>query len=87
MLIGADDIGHYPSMFVFIRARFRFTLIGGNLTTQLTGSHGGIGGGFQICRFVDASSPSFSRPIARTPRRACSRARYPSPLCPNQLLS
>ena len=48
MLIGADDIGHYPSMFVFIRARFRFTLIGGNLTTQMTGSHGGIGGGFQI---------------------------------------
>ena len=37
-------------------------------------------------RDVVASSPSFSRPIARTPRRACSRASYPSPLCPNQLL-
>ena len=34
--------------FVYIRARFRFVLIGGNLTAQSTGSHKGIGGGFQI---------------------------------------
>ena len=35
-------------MFVYIRARFRFALIGGNLTAQWTGSHRGIGGGIQI---------------------------------------
>ena len=36
------------SMFVYIRARFRFALIGGNLTALSTGSHRGIGGGIQI---------------------------------------
>ena len=36
------------SMFVYIRAPFRFALIGGNLTVQSTGSHMGIGGGTQI---------------------------------------
>ena len=36
------------SMFVYIRAPFRFALIGGNLTVQSTGSHRGIGGGSQI---------------------------------------
>ena len=47
MLIGGDDIsndvitlGMCFSMFVYIRARFRFALIGGNLTAQLMGSHG-----------------------------------------------
>ena len=46
MLIGGDDIsndvitlGICFSMFVYIRARFRFALIGGNLTAQLMGSH------------------------------------------------
>ena len=55
MLIGGDDIsndvislGTCFSMFVYIRAQFRFTLIGGNLTAQSTGSHKGIGGGTQI---------------------------------------
>ena len=55
MLIGGDDIsndvitfGTWFSMFVYIRARFRFALIGGNLTAQSTESHGGIGGGIQI---------------------------------------
>ena len=55
MLIGGDDIsndvitlGTCFSMFVYIRARFRFSLIGGNLTAQSTGSHRGIGGGIQI---------------------------------------
>ena len=40
MLIGGDDISNYVntlgtcfSMLVYIRAPFRFTLIGGNLTT------------------------------------------------------
>ena len=55
MLIGGDDIsndvitfGTYFSMFVYIRARFRFELIGRNLTAQSTRSHRGIGGGTQI---------------------------------------
>ena len=42
MLIGGDDISNdvtCSSMFVYIRARFRFALIGGNLTAQSTGSH------------------------------------------------
>ena len=55
MLIGGDDIsngcitlGTCFSMFVYIRPRFRFTLISGNVTAQLTQSHRGIGGGIQI---------------------------------------
>ena len=43
MLIGGGDISN-----VYIRARFLFALIGGNLTAQSTGSHRGIGGGIQI---------------------------------------
>ena len=35
-------------MFVYIRARFSFLLISGNLTAQSTGSHRGIGGVNQI---------------------------------------
>ena len=62
-------------MFVYIRARFRFALIGGNLTAQPMGSPRGIGGGIQIPeRDVVASSPFFSRPAARVPRRTCSQA-------------
>ena len=55
MLIGGDGIsndantlGTCFSMFAYIRARFRFALIGGNLTAQSMGSHRGIGGGIQI---------------------------------------
>ena len=55
MLIGGDDIsndviilGTCFSIFVYIQARFRYALIGGNLTAQSTGSHRGIGGGIQI---------------------------------------
>ena len=57
MLIGGDDIsndiitlGMCFSMFVYvyIRARFHFALIGRNLTAQSTGRHRGIGGGIQI---------------------------------------
>ena len=72
MLIGGDDIsndvitlGTCFSMFVTIRARFCFMLIGRNLTAQSTGSHRGI-------EDVVASSPSFSRLAARAPRRAFS---------------
>ena len=57
MLIGGDDIsndvitlGTCFSMFVYIRARFRFALIGGNLTAQSTGSKTGIGGEFKFQR-------------------------------------
>ena len=55
MLVGRDDIsndvitlGTCFSMSVYILARSCFTLIGGNLIAQLTGSHRGIGGGVQI---------------------------------------
>ena len=55
MLIGGDDIsndvitlGTCFSVLVYIRARLRFALIGGNLTAQSTGNHRGIGGGIQI---------------------------------------
>ena len=57
MLIGEDHIsngvitlGTCFSMFVYIRARFLFALIGGNLTTQSSGSHREIGGGIGIQR-------------------------------------
>ena len=57
MLIGKDDIsndvithGTCFSTFVYIRACFRFVLIGRNLTAQLTGSHRGIGGGIQVLK-------------------------------------
>ena len=55
MLIGGYDIsndvitlGSCFLMFVYIRARFCFALIGGDLTAQSTGSHRGIGDGIQI---------------------------------------
>ena len=55
MPIGGGDIGNDVitlgscfSMFVYIRARFCFALISGNLTPQSAGSHRGIGGGIQI---------------------------------------
>ena len=55
MLIGGGDIsnavttlGTCFSMFVYLPVRFRFALIGGNLTAQSTGSHRGIGGGIRI---------------------------------------
>ena len=55
MLFGGDDIsngvitlGMCFLMFVYIRARFRFALIGENLTAQSSRSHMGIRGGTQI---------------------------------------
>ena len=54
MLIGGDDISNDAITlgtcfsFVYNRARFRFALIGGNLTAQSTGSHMRIGGRIQI---------------------------------------
>ena len=74
MLIGGDDISNdiitlgtcFSMIFFHIRAHFRFALMGGNLTAQSMGSHSG--------RDVVASPPSFSRPAARAPWRACSQA-------------
>ena len=55
MLISGDDVsndvitlGTCFSIIVYIRARIRFALIGGNLTAQSTGNHRGIGGRIQI---------------------------------------
>ena len=55
MLIGGDDIsndvitlGTCFSMFVYIRACFRFPLIGENLTAQATRSHRAVGGEIQL---------------------------------------
>ena len=55
MLIDEGDIsndvitlGTCFSMFVYIRAHFRFAPIGGNLTAQSTGSHRKIESGIQI---------------------------------------
>ena len=54
MLIGGDYISndvspwHMFSMFVYILARFRFALMGRNLTALSTGSHRGIGDGIKF---------------------------------------
>ena len=56
------------SMFVYIRARFHFALIGGNLTVDGEGNWRRN----SKSRNVFASSPSFSHPAARAPGRACS---------------
>ena len=52
MLIGGDGISNdvitLGSCFSMFRTRFRFSLIGGNLTAQSTGNHRGVGGGIQI---------------------------------------
>ena len=51
MLTGEGDISYDVitlatcfTMFVYIRARFRFALISENLTVQSTGSHRAVGG-------------------------------------------
>ena len=46
MLIGGDDISN--DVIIYIRARFRFALIGEKLTAQSTGNHKEVGGGIQI---------------------------------------
>ena len=58
------------SMFVYIRTHFPFAVIGGNLTAQSMEERRWNSNS----RDVVASSPSFSRPTARVPRRACSHA-------------
>ena len=73
MLSGRDDIsndvitlGTCFSLFVYIHAHSCFTLIGGNLTAQLTRSHSwGIGGGIQISRDI-VPFPAPQRPCWQT---------------------
>ena len=68
-------LGTCFSMFVYIRARFCFALIGRNLTAQSMESHRGIEGGFQIPKTkLQALLPSFSLPAASATRRVCSQA-------------
>ena len=82
MLMDGDDfsndvitLGTYFSMFVYIRARFCFAMIGGNLTAQSTGSHWRWRWRWNSnSRDVVASSDSFSRSATRSPRTACSQA-------------
>ena len=75
MLIGGDDLSNYDvitvgtciSMFVYIRARFRFELMGGNLTAQSTVSLRGIGVGIhipetQLQAFLPFPAPPPERP-------------------------
>ena len=85
MLIGRDDISNsvitlstWFSMFVYICTCFRFTLIGENLTVD--GEPQGNWRWNSNSRDIVASSPSFSHPIAVSPRRAYSQARslFPS---------
>ena len=76
MLIGGDDISndvitldacfHVVFNVCFIRARFRFALIGGNLTPQGTGE---LEAEFKFQRRSCKLSFLF-RPPARAPRRA-----------------
>ena len=62
-------------MFVYIRARFRFALIGGNLKAQSTGSHRGIESGIQIPEtWLQALLPPSPR-AARALLRARSQAK------------
>ena len=82
MLIGRDDICNDVitlrtcfSMFVYIRARFRFAPIGGNLTAQLTGSHWGIGGGIEIPETKLQALLHFPAPPPERPRALALRIR------------
>ena len=73
MLIGRDDIsndvitlGTCFSIFVYICVRFRFALIGGNLTAQSKGATGNWRWNSNF-RGVVEGSLTFSRPVARAP--------------------
>ena len=64
-------IGTCFSMFVYMRARFRFLLIGGNLTAQSTGSHRGIGGGIQALLSFPSLPPEHPGELARRLLLSC----------------
>ena len=81
MPIGGDDIsndiitlGTCFSMFVYSCARFRFALIGRNLTAQSTGIPGELEVEFKFQRRSCKLSFLFPPP-AGAPRRACSQAK------------
>ena len=76
MLIGGDDcsndiitLGACFSMFVYLCSRFRFSLIGGNLSGQSTGSRRGIGSGIQI------PETQLQAPRLRNPQREIQNSR------------
>ena len=84
MLIGKVNIsndvialGTWFSMFVYISARFRFALIGGNMTAHSTGSHKGIGGGIKFQR--GSCKLSFLFPAGRQSAMESLLANYYSP--------
>ena len=81
MPIGGGDIGNDVitlgscfSMFVYIRARFCFALISGKSDTSVRGEPQGNWRWNSNSRDGVASSPSFSRPALRVPRRVHSQA-------------
>ena len=63
-------------MFVYIRARFSFLLISGNLTAQSTGSHRGIGGVNQIPETLLQAVLLFPAPLPVRPGELAHRL-YP----------
>ena len=82
MLIGVDDssydvitLGMCFSMFVYIRARFRFTLTGGSLTARSTGATGELEVEFKFQRRSCKFSFLFP-PAARPPERHGELARW-----------
>ena len=77
MLIGGHDI----SMFVYIRTRFHFVLIGGNLTAQSTGRHRGIRGGIQILATELQALLPFSAPPPDRPGELARRLLSPTFHC------
>ena len=80
MVIGGDDLrndiitlGKCFSMFVYIRARFHFALIGGNLMAQSKSSHRGIGGGIQIPEMELQALLLFATPLPECPEELARR--------------
>ena len=59
--------------FFYISNRFRFAMIGGNWTAQLTGSHGGIGGGIQLRETYLQALLSFPTPPPKRPGQLARR--------------
>ena len=76
MLVGGDQVSNDTItrfFFFYSSARFRFALIGGNWTAQLTGSHRGIGGGIQLRQtYLQALLPFPAQPPKR-PREPARR--------------
>ena len=82
MLIGKDDISNDVitlstcfSMLVYSRDRFRFALIGGNLTAHSTGSYKEIGGGIQISKTQLQALLPFPAPLPESPGELARRLR------------